>query len=445
MPIQAGAKPPAVWQSPKNIQYLSFQGGGGKGITYLGALDWLEQHNAPIPLIKPQGGTGPLTLIRGIKGIAGASAGAMTALLVSLGFSAGQLKAILGQVTVPDLIDEPEYGRVRWVSPKGNTLDLASPYDATLAQGIGTVLSGSGLGLVAALAGPSPQTSLLGKFASDARYWACLVGDGGFVSGIQLRTWLGQQIANSPLMAMAMAQASPAARSQIPQDGTKLTFRQHYQMLGSQVQLAVVGTNLATSRPVVFAPTSTPDFPVADAVAISASFPGVFKPAWVGFDAPLGYAPASRNLNVMSNFVGWYADGGMINNIPLHMFDQKVVSIDPYLSPVPGAPGGLPPLNENMLCLRLQEGDPPSPIQSLLRDPPPATPGLGQTGGQVFDALNFQSNAGQIRSPAEGNQTVILYTNGIGLLDFIAPPSAMQQAWSNASDEVNTYYTVPPR
>ena len=50
---------PAVKQSPYNIQYLSFQGGGGKGMAYLGALQWLEQYPdnvsnkrpAPLPYI----------------------------------------------------------------------------------------------------------------------------------------------------------------------------------------------------------------------------------------------------------------------------------------------------------------------------------------------------------------------------------------------------------
>jgi predicted acylesterase/phospholipase RssA len=279
---------------------------------------------------------------------------------------------------------------------------------------------------------------------SNSGYWESLLSDGGFVSGIQLRKWLGQQIVNSPLMAMATAQASPAARNQIPRDGTKVTFRQLYQMLGSQMQLAVVGTNLTTGRPVVFSPTSTPDFPVADAVAISSSFPGVFKPAWVGYDAPFG------GNNLVGNLAGWYADGGIINNVPIHVFDQKsgsgqaVVSTDPYLHPLPDAAGGLPPLDEHMLSLRLEQGDPPpSALPIPQRDPPAGTLGPELTASLVWDAFNFQANAGQIRSPREAKQTVLLYTNGVGLFDFVA--SSPQGAWTNASNEIMTYYTVPPR
>ena|ERR1035438_8303600 len=45
---------PAVAESPRDIQYLAFQWSGGKGVAYLGALDWLERNGAPLPISPKQ-------------------------------------------------------------------------------------------------------------------------------------------------------------------------------------------------------------------------------------------------------------------------------------------------------------------------------------------------------------------------------------------------------
>jgi NTE family protein len=64
------------------MQYLVFEGGGVKGIAYAGALQVFEQKG-----ILPQ-----------IKGVAGTSAGAITACLLSLRYSAAEIKTQVDQV-----------------------------------------------------------------------------------------------------------------------------------------------------------------------------------------------------------------------------------------------------------------------------------------------------------------------------------------------------------
>jgi predicted acylesterase/phospholipase RssA len=63
---------------PKAITYLALEGGGGKGVTYLGAMKALRELKV-------------LPIRHGcenqLKGISGASAGAITALMLTLGFS----------------------------------------------------------------------------------------------------------------------------------------------------------------------------------------------------------------------------------------------------------------------------------------------------------------------------------------------------------------------
>jgi NTE family protein len=64
------------------MQYLVFEGGGVKGIAYAGALQVFEQKGA----------------LAQIKGVAGTSAGAITACLLSLRYSAAQIKVLVDQV-----------------------------------------------------------------------------------------------------------------------------------------------------------------------------------------------------------------------------------------------------------------------------------------------------------------------------------------------------------
>ena len=68
--------------TPDEVQYLAFEGGGGKGVAFLGAIRALESikiNDVGILPILPEGNNQ-------IKGITGASAGAITALFLSIPF-----------------------------------------------------------------------------------------------------------------------------------------------------------------------------------------------------------------------------------------------------------------------------------------------------------------------------------------------------------------------
>jgi predicted acylesterase/phospholipase RssA len=69
-----------------NKKYLVFEGGGGKGNAYLGVLQALEEAKV-LPLHKHQ-----VDEIKQIKGVAGASAGAVTALTVALGLTSDDIE-----------------------------------------------------------------------------------------------------------------------------------------------------------------------------------------------------------------------------------------------------------------------------------------------------------------------------------------------------------------
>jgi predicted acylesterase/phospholipase RssA len=414
--------PPAVWHDPRNIRYLSFQGGGGKGLAYLGALDWLERHHGPLPLAPRN---------KGLHGLSGASAGAMTAMLVAVGYSSLEIQDVYAKIKLADLVDTPDYGTVRCVSSDQNVLTLGSPVRRA------AVLTGSIVRAVLSELSVIPKNSLLYALMSDPGYLACLIYDGGMLSGVALRNWLGKQILKSPLW------RTRGRRLNLPRDGLKITFDHLHQMSAGKVELAITGTNITTGRPVVFATTSTPDFPVADAVAMSASLPPVFKPVWVSSTAPIGSDIATEN------YVGWYVDGGVTNNVPIHAFDQEPVSFDPYFDQSPPGPQGPLPLNEYMLGLRLTAGEPPSAQAAKpVQDPPSTTQWLYPTLGQLVDALQFGANMGQLHSQAEAMQTVLIYSDGVGLIDFIPQTDAqLKAAVRYGRQQMSAYYSnpTPPR
>jgi NTE family protein len=88
--------------SSGDVKYLCFEGGGGKGVIYLGAIRALEQLIA--------GGKGrPLIEIskavedRQIKGISGASAGSITAFLLAMGLSSKDIESVMNDTDMMDL------------------------------------------------------------------------------------------------------------------------------------------------------------------------------------------------------------------------------------------------------------------------------------------------------------------------------------------------------
>jgi NTE family protein len=347
-------------------------------------------------------------------------------MLVAVGYSSLQIKQVYATMKLSDLVDDADYGTVRCVAADQSVLALGSPIRRA------AVLTGSIVRTALTELSVVPKNSLLYALLSDPGYLACLIYDGGMLSGVALRHWLGQRILRSPLW------HKTGRRLNLPRNGMKITFDQLYQMSGRKVELAITGTNITTGRPVVFATTSTPDFPVADAVAMSASLPPVFKPVWISSTAPIGDNIAAQN------YVGWYVDGGVTNNVPIHAFDQDPVSFDPYFDQ-PNALQGTPPLNQYMLGLRLTAGDPPSSQRPPpLQDPPQATQWLYPTLGQLADALQFGANMGQMHSEAEAMQTVLIYSDGVGLIDFIPQTDKQLKSAINYGRRLmHAYYSNP--
>src|SRR5690606_13552055 len=97
---------------PQDVEYLALEGGGGKGVTYLGAIRALENLGVlPIDINRPGQNQ--------IKGISGASAGAITALMLAMGLDSTELQRILSNAsTFTGFFDGPNPGMYRTVDSR---------------------------------------------------------------------------------------------------------------------------------------------------------------------------------------------------------------------------------------------------------------------------------------------------------------------------------------
>jgi predicted acylesterase/phospholipase RssA len=77
-----------------DVNYLAFEGGGGKGIAYLGAVKALEEVFDQKPLIDLKQDIG----LRKLQGISGSSAGSITAFMLALGMSSDEIKKLIDKI-----------------------------------------------------------------------------------------------------------------------------------------------------------------------------------------------------------------------------------------------------------------------------------------------------------------------------------------------------------
>ncbi|MEA2165014.1 MAG: hypothetical protein QOK37_3141 [Thermoanaerobaculia bacterium] len=97
-----------------------------------------------------------------------------------------------------------------------------------------------------------------------------------------------------------------------------LTFRDLHRITGAKV--VFMGTNITTKASLPFSVDATPDFPVVDAVCLSMSIPALFKPTFIAAEVNLD---SNADLAYNYRYKGFFVDGGMLANIPMHAFDYE--------------------------------------------------------------------------------------------------------------------------
>ena len=404
----------------RDVKYIVFEGGGGKGFAYSGALQALQDKRV-IGYIEPDSGSLPTS--DGQKhsrldftktyGVGGASVGAITALLVSIGYTPTELSDLMKQkekflaffdggfngkaadgTQVQRLV--PVYGGAL---PVQDTKQLLKKAGATLV-GLLTTL---GLARYCVAFWPlliyvvDIMRDKIKQYGKTPPFDALLANwqdfavnfdeDWGFFAGYAARQLFDQLL---------------AARLPLGQDGkpqANATFEQHLQYF--QVELLVTGTNIETGKSVVFSARDTPKFSVADAVRISMGVPLVFKPVRIQDDATIAkIGPDSR---------GVWVDGGLLNNVPFREFDDR-----------PGA-------NPKTLALRLELEQ----VTSLTT--------LKQFAANYF-ALALFGPGESFVSSAHQYQSIVLDTRGLSLLDFAPDQRVVSNVMRAAYHTVEQYF-----
>ncbi len=446
--------------NPADISYLAFEGGGGKGIVYLGVIKALEEVFTPP---RPQGrllphpGIDDLPVIdfpkglfdlsqpiaqRKLKGVSGSSAGAITALMVALGMSSDEiaeeintpsndLYRINGLVTQPEkivvneleqFVEDPDMLNNKAVDPnpalhqfvntqKGYPLIMGALYDPII-QGLLTKL-GTGDSTIASrrIFRSETRGGDFTKRLDLSAYIHSFLFNRGLIAGKRIRMYFANLVTKY---------LQKRFKGMLVSGGT-LTFKEFFSVTG--VDLVVSGTNISRRLSKYFSVGSTPDFPVAEAVAISMNIPFFFKPVLI--DRPV-IETLGPNDPYNIQYTGLWVDGGMLMNYPLHAFDNLVENTiypsNPQYVKIAKPPleGEDHDLQPGTLGFRLVEKDGrPFDVRDVYR----SDQGLivGELVGDIMDTFMYSGDGGQIRSLADRRATIDLDASGLKLLDFAGP------------------------
>jgi len=306
------------------VRHLALEGGGGKGMVYLGAIQALES----LGVLRYSGGR-----LTSLRGISGSSAGAIPALALSLGLDARALDALLrgpSRVRFNEFFDLPadprKLPRLSGCrnAPRNSVIDrhLFRPLEALLRGLLDAAIPDAASRLSSRLDPATLARTAVARLRrelhqravnpslrpGDARdkllspaalfYLINLIEDFGLFSGCRAR-----QFADS-----LVAQRNGGRRN--------MTFADHLRHFN--VRLVLTGSNLETGRTEFFSAATTPDMPVADAVRISMGLPFIYKPVRID-SAKARRITRGRNAGA---FQGLWVDGGLWNNLPLRAFDQ---------------------------------------------------------------------------------------------------------------------------
>lgn len=233
------------------------------------------------------------------------------------------------------------------------------------------------------------------------------------------------------------------------------TIEDYAQVFG--VELCVTGTNITTGKPVYFNRYLTPAMPVVDAVGISSSFPFLFKPTYLKYtgartnqncyvaahvgknvvDAGVNsYAPKDLTEWYRANYPGWFIDGGLLNNIPIHAFNGHGAASDDALALDP-VNMRHQPLNPDVLALVLDKLDHPKSKKpqpswkSKVTDfegsqsPPPL---LSQFMGILYEAPGVHATYSALSTTAfNRKQVVLLDVPSVSLFDIVPIESSLRE------------------
>ncbi|RYG89652.1 hypothetical protein EU803_15975 [Loktanella sp. IMCC34160] len=298
-PIETAGEPrDAERVLQRNVRYLCFEGGGGKGVIFLGAIRALTARGVL------QFRNGRLVPGAQIDGIAGSSAGALTAVLLSCGYDHRAIQSLIfGAYNFNRFFDQPS-SPARRPTVAGYDDDDHRPHLPWYLSPLTRVpISGSADDGAGAKLGSSRIVHYL------LNLWRHM----GAFSGCAAYDFFDR------LIAMKAARLAGQANWR---DYHGMTFEQHFQTFG--IRLVLTGSNFETGKSAFFSAETCPNMRVAVAARISMSLPLIFKPVRISAASARRLAgPPSNPLSISANdFEGVWVDGGYMNNLPQTAFSH---------------------------------------------------------------------------------------------------------------------------
>ena len=283
----------------QNIKNYIFQGGSIKGISYIGALEALEDDGIKLENIKRIGGT---------------SVGAITAALLSVGCDLKELNKELNSLNFQEFIDIPDQ-RI-----KTQSLELFSDFREKIRQKTEMVLKEvsrctDGFRRIkkrevlkyiidyAAQAYRGSDVFGTSKFRRQAgeiqELIQYILDKKGLAEGDKILDWIEEKI---------------RAKTKIPHATFGELYDLHQKDPKKYKQLYLMGTNISKKNSEIFSHEDTPNVIISDAVRISMSIPVVFRPHRC-YEKKDGRRQLAKN--------DMYVDGGLMDNYPIWLFDKK--------------------------------------------------------------------------------------------------------------------------
>ncbi|MBI3236710.1 MAG: patatin-like phospholipase family protein, partial [Chlamydiales bacterium] len=273
---------------------LVFQGGGPKGMAYVGALRTMEQ----------------LNVLTEVRRVAGTSAGAITAALLSVGYTSRELETFLSRNFI-DLLDaegEIEKGLLKGMrkATGGTEEGLLSSSKATLKESLKSILREYWQGWKTVFSPVKTAKELYKGLFS-------IPGLTGLCQGEALRKWVDGLIQQA------------TKTKEHPEGMTHCTFGELHDLVlkhpGKYRDPYIFSIRLSKLDPSDIVRFSYEDpkwksLIISDAVRASVSIPMIFKPHTL-------HLKDSEGTRYPMEGYGAFVDGGLIRNFPLDAFDDN--------------------------------------------------------------------------------------------------------------------------
>jgi predicted acylesterase/phospholipase RssA len=423
--------------STKNVHYLCFEGGGGKGPIYLGATKALCELGVLEYITKNVNSNEVFRLDpKKIYGVAGTSIGSLLALLIAAGYTTSEMEDILTGNYGIETLDKVEYGSIPTVFTPDNPRYIIEkneiPEDKELFEDYWQQhIIKEKWSWKRILKVPGKAINQMGKkFLTSTLKWyfeqqqkkSKENSDDSSSSFFQDTT----EIAMNKLLETTeslnslkydlgffLSEFSRVFGDALieKKSGIKnCTFQQFYKEF--QIDLVITGFDITTKQTLYFRNNDQwGDLCVSDALRMSVSIPFIFKPVYLSYEQGGKLMPVKDDLSNGNLIV----DGGLGNNFPLHIFDE--------------AQSRTSKLNPCILGFRFRK-ELRSTDEELT---------VGSYAGTIFSALLGQTTELQIRSPEEQEQVIDLEHEDVDTLDFMFTEKT-QQYIDKAYDATLKYF-----